>query len=114
MDERAKQLSEFVFERCLWQFHSRAWDREENINGILGVVTDLLIDQPDKISKETLIDKCFYADGKVLADEFNEKFPWLKDVSTEDKKALIEDVKKKVTEIAVDKSRNEELRTPFY
>ncbi|MCI1945700.1 Fe-only/vanadium nitrogenase subunit delta [Clostridium luticellarii] len=114
MDEKADKLSAFILERCLWQFHSRSWDREENINGILGVVTNLLLNQKDKIPTETLMEKYFYADGKVLTDEFKEKFPWLEDIDAEKKKEIMEDVKKKITEIAVDKSRNEELRVPFY
>ena len=36
----------YIQERCLWQFSSRAWDRTENIDGVLGTLGDLLTNTP--------------------------------------------------------------------
>lgn len=35
IQQRTEEITTFIQERCLWQFHSRSWDREENINGVI-------------------------------------------------------------------------------
>ncbi len=42
MADKSESLVTFIQERCLWQFVSRAPDREENIDGVLTLVGILL------------------------------------------------------------------------
>ena len=35
MKDRIEQLVDFIMKWCLWQFHSRTWDRERQNEGIL-------------------------------------------------------------------------------
>ena len=34
MKDRIEQLVDYIMKWCLWQFHSRAWDREKQNEGI--------------------------------------------------------------------------------
>lgn len=112
MKNKVEELTSFIQERCLWQFHSRTWDREENIEGVLTKVTGILTGEPLDI--ETAEEKCFYADAKILAAEFKDKFPWLNKLEKGQIKAVIEGVKERITEITVTKSLNGELNVENY
>lgn len=114
MEKKIDEILEFIQERCLWQFHSREWDRTENINGIFGMLPKLLAGE--KISAKDLEpkDKCHYADAKILADQLSEKFSYIKEIDEKEKNELLSGVKDKLIDVAITKCRNEELRVPFY
>lgn len=114
MEKKVDEILEFIMERCLWQFHSREWDRTENINGIFGMLPKLLAGE--KISAKDLEpkDKCHYADAKILSDQLIEKFSYIKDMSASEKDELLNGVKAKLVDVSITKCRNEELRVPFY
>jgi V-containing nitrogenase delta subunit len=112
MQDRIEELSLFIQERCLWQFHSRSWDRKENIDGILAKVVAILMN--DQLSLETLQDRCFYANAKILTSEIKNAFPWLGELDESQLKTLIDGVREKLLDVTVNRSLNAELNVPNY
>ena len=49
--EQVELMVDYIMKHCLWQFHSRAWDREKQNAGILGKTKQLLCDEP--VERET-------------------------------------------------------------
>jgi nitrogenase delta subunit len=112
MSAQSDEVAAFIQERCLWQFFSRAWDRQENIEGIIDLLGKIL--KGDKVNLETPADRCFYADAKILAGQLKERCPWIAEIAAEKLDEVLCDAKAKITEIAITKSRNAELRTANY
>lgn len=110
--EKIDQLYNYVQERCLWQFFSRSWDRQENIDGIFKTATDLLTGHPP--AKETPQDRLFYADAKIMVADFKQRFPWIEEAGSAQIRELIEGVKARLVEIAITKSQNHELNHTLY
>ncbi len=102
----------YVQERCLWQFSSRAWDRTENIDGVLGTLADLLTNTPVNPSSPT--ERLFLADARVLADQLRERFPDLGSLDAAGVRALLESLRERVTQVAITQSRNHELHEKAY
>lgn len=112
MDEKIEQLVGHIQERCLWQFFSRSWDREENIDGILTKAAEILNSEESKM--ETTADRCFHADARILVADFRSRFPWIKDIGREEVKSLLEGVKERMRYITISHSMNEELHQHNY
>ncbi|MGF2039474.1 MAG: V-containing nitrogenase subunit delta, partial [Nostoc sp. CmiVER01] len=112
IQERAAEVTKLIQERCLWQFHSRAWDREENINGVLNKTAQILTGE--KVVLETLIDRGFYADAKILSADLEIRFSWLNSMENSQKKAVLEAVKAMLVDIVITKSKNGELHYSLY
>ncbi|WP_414571222.1 V-containing nitrogenase subunit delta, partial [Nostoc sp. CCY 9925] len=112
IQERAAEVTKLIQERCLWQFHSRAWDREENINGVLNKTAQILTGE--KVVLETLIERGFYADAKILAADLEIRFAWLNSMENSQKKAVLEAVKAMLIDIVITKSKNGELHYSLY
>ncbi|MHC1682762.1 MAG: Fe-only/vanadium nitrogenase subunit delta [Clostridiaceae bacterium] len=112
MKDKTEELFSFIQKHYLWQFHSRTWDRVENINGIMSQAADLL--NGKEVIAETPKDKGFHADSKLLVSEVTSKLPWIKELSSDEKSELIESVKEKLLEVTVTKSLNGELTMPMY
>jgi vanadium nitrogenase delta subunit len=112
MKEKIEEVTARIQEQCLWQFFSRSWDREENIEGILTMTGKLL--NGEKVILETAADKAFYSDAKFLADDFQKRLPWISELDKAGIMELIEGVKKRLLYITVKKSRNCELNMPNY
>ncbi|MEH1921430.1 V-containing nitrogenase subunit delta, partial [Nostoc sp.] len=112
IQERAAEVTKLIQERCLWQFHSRAWDREENINGVLNKTAQILTGE--KVVLETLIERGFYADAKILAADLEIRFAWLNSMENSQKKAVLEAVKGMLIDIVITKSKNGELHYSLY
>ncbi len=110
--EKIDQLFDYVQERCLWQFFSRAWDREENIDGILKAAAALLTGQPPAL--DTPMDRLFYADAKVMVSDLRERFPWIEDSGAAQIRDLLHGLKDKLTEFTITKSLNHELNHTLY
>jgi V-containing nitrogenase delta subunit len=110
--DRTEEVTSLIQQRCLWQFHSRSWDREENINGVLGQAAKILTGE--KVVLETLFDRAFYADAKILVADLESKFQWLSKMENSQKKVILESVKHKLIDIAITKSLNGELHHSIY
>lgn len=112
MKERIEEVTALIQEQCLWQFFSRSWDREENIEGIMTMTGKIL--NGEKINLETAADRAFYSDAKFLADDLQQKLPWISEFDKAEIMELIEGIKKRLLYITVKKSRNCELNLPNY
>jgi nitrogenase delta subunit len=112
MKDKIDLLATHIQERCLWQFFSRTWDREQNIEGILEKAIDILCEEESKL--ETSFDKSFYADAKILVSDFKRLYPWITKMEKEDIKNILQGVCERIKHITVVASHNEELNDPNY
>lgn len=112
MNEHVEEMVTYIQERCLWQFFSRSWDREENIEGILTRTTEILIGESSVV--ETDADRCWFADAKILASDFKSHFTWLKQADNAEIRTVMNGIKERMLEITVKKSHNEELNISNY
>lgn len=112
MNEKIEEVTALIQEQCLWQFFSRSWDREENIEGIMTMTGKIL--NGDKINLVTPADKAFYSDAKTLAADLQKKIPWISELDKSGLLELVEGVKKRLLYITVKKSRNCELNLSNY
>jgi nitrogenase delta subunit len=112
MSSKLDELFGYVQERCLWQFFSRTWDRQENIDGILATATDLLAGEKPKL--DTPMDRLFYADAKVMVSDFRARFPWLSETPPQEIRELIAGLKARLEDIAIAGSKNRELSHHLY
>jgi len=106
------QLFDYVQERCLWQFFSRSWDRKENIEGIVKTATDLLTGKAP--SRETPMERLFYADAKIMVADFKERFPWIEQEGAAQIRSLMHGLQDKLVESSITKSLNAELSHSLY
>jgi Fe-only nitrogenase, delta subunit len=112
MHSRMAQLEDYIMKNCLWQFHSRSWDRRVQNEGILTKTTQILCGEP--VAKETPLDKCHWTDAVILAEEYQKRFPWLKDMPKDEIKALMDALHKRLDYTTIDGSLNLELTDQHY
>ncbi|HMA64458.1 MAG: Fe-only/vanadium nitrogenase subunit delta [Fibrobacterota bacterium] len=112
MKQKAEEMVNYIQSRCLWQFFSRSWDREENIDGILTGTERIFCEEPPVL--ETDADRCWHADARILASDFRREFPWIKELTKEEIKIVLSAVKLRMKDIVITKSMNEELHVKFY
>lgn len=112
METRAEALFDYVQERCLWQFHSRSWDRQQNINGIVAKAIELL--QGQTPTADTATERCFVADARIMVADFRSRFPWIKDASAEDIQSVMEQLGQRLIDATITHSKNRELEHHLY
>jgi len=112
MEEKVQFVYNFIQERCLWQFFSRNWDRERNIKCILQNVASLY--SGEDVPKETNLDKCYYADAKILLQQLQEQYSWFAELTAKDVKQICDTVTEKLIDIAVTNSLNAERTLEYY
>ena len=112
LTDKLDDLFNYVQERCLWQFYSRTWDRTENIDGIVAQAT--LMFQGLEPKRETPIERLHLADAKLLVDDCRARYDWLKDVAPEEIRQLMGELRTKLTDVAITRSRNRELNHSLY
>ncbi len=112
LKERIAQLEDHIMKKCLWQFHSRAWDRKDQNENILKKATQLLCDEP--VELETPLDRCYWADALSLTDSFQSRYEWLAAMSKEDIKLLMQGLKERIDFVTITGSLNAELTDPRY
>jgi vanadium nitrogenase delta subunit len=110
--EKIDAIYNYIQERCLWQFFSRNWDREENINNILKTAADLLTGK--EVVLETPMQRLFYADAKALVADIRRLFPWIEELGAAQVRETLNGVKDRLMEIAITKSLNQELTHSLY
>jgi nitrogenase delta subunit len=112
MKKRVDQLVDYIMKNCLWQFHSRKWDRERQNEGILSKTTQILCEEP--VEKETPADRCYWVDAVCLAEAYQIKYPWISTLNKEEIKVLMQGVKDQMDYLTITGSLNEELKVPLY
>jgi hypothetical protein len=112
MEDKVDAVYGFVMERCLWQFFSRNWDREDNINSIMSNVAKLQSGQT--VDRSTHIANSHYADAKILTAQLTARYPWFTGLSKDEVTGLCDKVREKLIDIAVTNSLNAERRESKY
>ncbi len=112
MKDRVEQLVDYIMKNCLWQFHSRAWDREKQNEGILTKTMQILCEEP--VEKETPMDKVYWVDAVCLADAFKKRYSWLAALDKGEIKLLMQGLKERMDYLTITGSLNAELTDPHY
>lgn len=112
MKDRIAQLEDYIMKHCLWQFHSRTWDRERQNAGVLGKTTQILCNEP--VARETLEDRCYWVDAVCLADAFKKRFLWLNEMGNAEIKTLMHGLKERIDYVTISGSLNKELTDKLY
>lgn len=112
MKNRINQLVEYIMKKCLWQFHSRAWDRERQNEGILTKTMQILCEEP--VETGTPEDKCYWVDAMYLADTFKKRYPWLNTMDKAEIKQLMRGLKERIDFLTITGSLNLELTDSRY
>ena len=112
MKSRMAQLEDYIMKNCLWQFHSRSWDRKVQNEVILSKTLQILCGEP--VAKETPLDKCHWVDAVVLAEEFTNRCPWLAGMDKADVKALFAALHERMDHLTINGSLNLELTDQHY
>jgi Fe-only nitrogenase delta subunit len=112
MKARAEQLLDYIMKKCLWQFHSRAWDRKTQNEGILTKTTQLLCNE--KVDLETPADRCYWVDAVCLAEAYKTRFPWVNEAGVDEVKAVMKSLHERLDYLTITGSLNLELTDQHY
>jgi len=112
LNDRIEQLVNYIMKNCLWQFHSRVWDRERQNEEILKKTMQILCDEP--VEKETPADRCYWVDAVCMAEAFQSRYSWLAAMSKEEIKILMQGLKERMDFLTITGSLNEELTVALY
>ncbi|MEE9964966.1 MAG: Fe-only nitrogenase subunit delta [Propionicimonas sp.] len=111
-DEYRELLLDYIMKKCLWQFHSRAWDRERQNEHIMAMTTELLCGVD--VQPATPEERCYYVDAFDLARAYRIRFDWLTDLSTDQIRDVMAAVKTKLDHLTIHGSLNAELTDALY
>ena len=112
MKDRIEQLVDYIMKNCLWQFHSRSWDREKQNEGILMKTMQILCEEP--VETGTPADKCYWVDAVCLADAFKMRYSWINSMEKAEIKLLMLGLKERMDYLTIKGSLNLELTDPLY
>lgn len=111
-DPQVEQLLDFIMKKCLWQFHSRAWDRTRQNENILAKTTQLLCGETVNVTNPE--EKCYWVDAVFLADNYRFRFPWVNTLSKDEIKKVMKGLHEKLEYLTVTGSLNKELTDQHY
>ncbi|MDF2869668.1 MAG: Fe-only nitrogenase FeFe protein subunit AnfG [Anaerocolumna sp.] len=110
--EKTEVLLDYIMKKCLWQFHSRAWDRERQNANIIEKTMQLLCNEP--VEKDTPEERCYYVDAVYLADSYRRLYPWVSEMDKADLKTVMVNLKERLDFLLISGSLNKELTDPRY
>ncbi|OOM79517.1 Fe-only/vanadium nitrogenase subunit delta [Clostridium sp. BL-8] len=113
MEENVTELYKYIQQKYLWQFYSRSWDRENNINGILSATEELLITSKCSLG-DSLTDKHYYSEAKIVVKDIKRDLKFIEGLNEKGIKELIDKVKEKLIGVTVTNTLNGELNVKFY
>lgn len=113
MEEYVEKLYKFVQENYLWQFYSRNWDREKNINGILGAAEEILATGKSTLG-DSLEEKFYYSEAVTVVNDLKAKLDFISGLNETGLKDLFEKTKEKLIDVTITKSLNGELNIQYY
>jgi nitrogenase delta subunit len=111
--ERVEVLLDYIMKKCLWEFHSRAWDRERQNREILGWAKKSLLGEADEAPTDRL-DRCHWVDGVVLARAWKKRCRWLSELDAVDTSELVDAVHERLDVLTITGSLNKELTDHQY
>jgi nitrogenase delta subunit len=112
MKERVELMADVIMKNCLWQFHSRAWDRRSQNEGILTKAAQILCGE--RVELETPADRCYWVDAVWLADDYRARFDWIAALNKDEIKATIKALRERMDFLMIDGSLNLELTDKHY
>ncbi|WP_010254212.1 Fe-only nitrogenase subunit delta [Treponema primitia] len=112
MKAHVEDLTDYIMKNCLWQFHSRTWDRERQNNNILAMTSQLVCGET--VSPANLEEKCYWVDAVCLVEAFNRQFTWLAEMKGEEKQELMRGLKDRIDFLTIKGSLNLELTEQHY
>jgi Fe-only nitrogenase delta subunit len=112
MKERIEQLIDYIMKHCLWQFHSRTWDRERQNREILTKTKQILCQE--SVEPADRLDRCHWVDAVILADSYRKHYPWINTLNTTEIAALMEGVHERLDYLTITGSLNLELTDQHY
>ncbi|MFT8394458.1 Fe-only nitrogenase subunit delta [Propionibacterium sp.] len=110
--EHMAELLDHIMKKCLWQFHSRAWDRERQNENILDMTTKLLCNQ--EVDLSTPEQRCYYADADELARAYHNEFSWIADLGNEEIQQVMKALHEELDRQTITESLNAELTETLY
>ena len=111
-EQQVEALVDYIMKHCLWQFHSRNWDREKQNAGVLGKTRQLLCG--DEVDLSTPADRCYWADAVVLADTWRKRFDWLAEMATDAIASMMHALHQRLDYLTITGSLNAELTDQRY
>lgn len=111
-EQQVEALVDYIMKHCLWQFHSRNWDREKQNAGVLGKTRQVLCGEAVDLS--TPAERCYWADAVVLADTWRKRFNWLAEMSTDAIASLMHALHQRLDYLTITGSLNAELTDQRY
>jgi nitrogenase delta subunit len=112
MNDRIEQLVDYIMKKCLWQFNSRAWDREKQNEGIVTKTIQLLCEEPVEVG--TPADRCYWVEAKILANNFKQLYPWISTMDNDQVKLLMQGFKERIDYLTITGSLNAEINDLLY
>lgn len=113
MENNINELYKYIQQKYLWQFYSRNWDRENNINGILDATKELLITGKCSLG-DSLTDKHYLSEAKIVAKDIKRDLEFIEGLNEKGITDLIDRVKAKLIDVTVTNSLNGELNVAYY
>jgi Fe-only nitrogenase delta subunit len=110
--DRIEELVDYIMKHCLWQFHSRTWDRKDQNVGVLTKTRQLLC--KERVELETPADRCYWADAVCLVEAFRHNYPWLEKMDKTETAALINGLHERLDFLTITGSLNLELTDQHY
>ena len=110
--DRIELLVDYIMKNCLWQFHSRAWDRKRQNEGILTKTGQLLCGEA--VTLATPEDRCYWVDAVCLADAYKARFPWLTALPKTEIQDLVTGLHERMDYLTITGSLNLELTDQHY
>lgn len=112
MKERVEQLVDYIMKKCLWQFHSRSWDRRRQNQEILRKTKQILCGEPVNLS--TLHDRCYWVDALGMAEAWRKRHSWINEMKKEELAGLMDALHARLDYLTIDGSLNLELTDKQY
>lgn len=111
-DAYMELLLDHIMKKCLWQFHSRAWDRERQNQNIIAMTTELLCGV--EVTPATPEERCYYVDSFDLARAYRIRFEWISELSPAEIREVMAALKVKLDHLTIHGSLNQELTDAHY
>ena len=113
MKERVEKLVDYIMKHCLWQFHSRKWDRERQNREILTLTSGILCEEYKEFPQDRL-DRCHWVDAVILARNYKATFQWINSLSKAEISELMQAVLDRMNFLTITGSLNQELTDEHY
>ena len=112
LQDKVEELVDYIMKKCLWQFHSRAWDRKRQNECIINQTTLLLCGET--VVLKDLLDRCYWVDAVCLSEAFKERFSWLTGMDNDGIKELMRSLHERLDHLLITGSLNQELNDQHY